>query len=38
MVNARLVVTPDFRLIPRAGSDPDASSVSMFGLRGTLGF
>ena len=38
MVNDRLRATPDFRLIPRAGGGLDASSVSMFGLRGTLGF
>jgi hypothetical protein len=37
-LNDHLDVTPDFQLIQRAGGDPDASSVQVFGLRGTLGF
>lgn len=37
-LNDQLDIAPDFQLIQRAGGDPDASSVTVFGLRGTLGF
>jgi hypothetical protein len=37
-LNDRLDITPDFQLLRRAGGDGDAPTVSVFGLRGTLGF
>jgi hypothetical protein len=37
-LNDRLDLAPDFQLIQRPGGDPDASSLTVFGLRGTLGF